>query len=363
MVVGAGLAGAAFAALLVTVLGDHFSPRTWLWSTSAVAAAGGLAVALLDQPALVVAAAFAGMVNGMGRDRGVAMIVEQAALPATTDDAGRTRTFAIYALAQDVGHGAGALAAGLPSVIGGALGTAPAVQLQTAMLVHAGVWLALALGYRALSPALAQRAPRRSLTLRPESRRIVSRISSLFLLDALGSGFLSSTLVTVFLVERFAVGVGTVALLFGAARALNAVSHLGAAWLARRIGLVRTMVFTHLPSSLLLVTVAIAPSFWIAAVLFLLREGLVEMDVPTRQSYVMAVVAPDERTRVAGITQLVRLLGWATGPFLAGALIGDRMNLALIIGASLKMTYDVLLYVAFSRVKPPEERPGAGGGA
>lgn len=356
VVVGAGLGGAAAAALAVTVLGDRLSPRTWLWSTSALAAVGGAAVAWLEQPALVVAAAFVGMVNGMGRDRGVATIVEHAALPATTDDAGRTRTFAIYSLAQDVGHGAGALAAGLPSLVGGALGTPPPIQLEAAMWAHAAVWLVLALGYRALSPALAARAPRQSLVLRPESRTIVSRISALFLLDALGGGFLSGTLVTVFLVDRFAVGAGTVAVLFAAARVLNALSHLGAAWLARRIGLVRTMVFTHLPSSLLLITVAIAPSFPVAAVLFLLREGLVEMDVPTRSSYVMAVVAPDERTRVAGITQLVRLLGWAAGPLLAGAIAGDRLAIALIVGAGLKMTYDVLLYLAFRQVRPPEER-------
>src|SRR6185503_13027600 len=140
------------------------------------------------------------------------------------------------------------------------------------------------------------------------------------------------------------------------ARLLNAVSHLGAAWLAKRIGLVNTMVFTHIPSSLLLVTVAFAPTFPIAAVLFLLREGLVEMDVPTRQSYVLAVVEPEARTFASGITNLVRLAAWAVAPMFAGALMtNDSMHLPLVIGAAMKISYDLLLWRAFRGVRPPEE--------
>jgi MFS family permease len=148
--------------------------------------------------------------------------------------------------------------------------------------------------------------------------------------------------------------------LFFAARLLNAVSHLGAAWLAKRIGLVNTMVFTHIPSSFLLATVAFAPNFPVAAVLFLLREGLVEMDVPTRQSYVMAVVEPEARTFASGVTNLVRIASWAVAPAFAGALmVGDSMYLPLVIGAAMKVTYDLLLWKAFKDLPPPEERAGA----
>ena len=127
-------------------------------------------------------------------------------------------------------------------------------------------------------------------------------------------------------------------------------------WLARRIGLVNTMVFTHIPSSLLLITVAWAPSLPIAALLFLLREGLVEMDVPTRQSYVMAVVSPDDRTFASGVTYLVRLTGWAVAPAFAGLLMrGTSLTWPLWIGAGMKITYDVLLYLAFRHQPPPEE--------
>ena len=152
----------------------------------------------------------------------------------------------------------------------------------------------------------------------------------------------------------------TVGPLFFGARVANALSHLGAAWLAQRIGLVKTMVFTHIPSSLLLVTVAFAPSFPVAALLFLLREGFVEMDVPTRQSYVMAVVKPEERTRASGITGIVRLAAWAAAPTLAGFFMqGLSLMTPLVLGAAMKITYDLLLWRSFRGLKPPEERGAA----
>ena len=148
----------------------------------------------------------------------------------------------------------------------------------------------------------------------------------------------------------------TISLLFVAARILNALSHLAAAWLAKRIGLVNTMVFTHIPSSFLLITVAFVPDFPLAAALFLLREGLVEMDVPTRQSYVMAVVAAHERTAAAGVTALVRMGGWSAGAFLTAPLMaGAAVTTPLIAGAGLKILYDVALWVACRRARPPEE--------
>jgi predicted MFS family arabinose efflux permease len=147
-----------------------------------------------------------------------------------------------------------------------------------------------------------------------------------------------------------------VAGLFFGARVANLGSNFGAAWLARRFGLVNTMVFTHIPASLLLVAVAQVDSFALAAALFLVRECLVEMDVPTRQSYVMAVVAPKERTVASGVTNLVRLGGWAAGPVLAGWAM-ERLSLGapLIAGAAIKIAYDLLLWLSFRRIRPPEE--------
>ena len=147
------------------------------------------------------------------------------------------------------------------------------------------------------------------------------------------------------------------AVLFFAARTLNAVSHLGAAWLARRIGLVNTMVLTHVPSSLFLMAAPAAASPGWAASLFLAREGLVEMDVPTRQSYVMAIVGPSERTYASGVTNLPRNVAWALGPSLAGFVMQHVVIAGpLFIGGTLKIAYDLMLYASFRNVKAPEER-------
>jgi MFS family permease len=207
-----------------------------------------------------------------------------------------------------------------------------------------------------LSPAVEAPVRQAGPRLSHGSRGILLRISALFALDSLAGGLLTTALLAYFFHERFGVGADRVGLLFFAARVLNALSHMGAAWLARRIGLVNTMVFTHVPASLLLVTVAFAPSFPVAAVLFLLREGLVEMDVPTRQSYVMAVVRPAERTFASGLTHLVRMGGWAVGPAFAGLFMqGVSLLAPLILGAAMKIGYDGMLYAAFRRIRPPEE--------
>ncbi|HET9232845.1 MAG TPA: MFS transporter, partial [Candidatus Eisenbacteria bacterium] len=221
---------------------------------------------------------------------------------------------------------------------------------------------AAALPYVAISGNVEPRATPslRSIPLSRQGRKFLLRISALFALDSIAGGFLTTALIALFFSQRFGTSGAVLGVLFFIARAANAGSHLAASWLARRIGLVNTMVFTHIPSSLLLATVAIAPSFPIAAALFILRESLVEMDVPTRQSYVMGVMEPEERTWASGVTHLVRLAGWAVAPAFAGMLMGYTWIAApLLIGALLKIVYDVLLYVAFRAHRPPEERLNA----
>jgi predicted MFS family arabinose efflux permease len=231
------------------------------------------------------------------------------------------------------------------------------VAYRIALLGYAAIQLIMALAYARLSSGAQPRPALVRITLAPESRRTLWKISSLFALDSVAGGFLTSAMLAFFFYERFGASEVAVGLLFFGARVANAGSHLGAAWLAKRIGLVNTMVFTHIPASLLLVTVPFAPSFEVAAVLFLLREGLVEMDVPTRQSYVMAVVRPEERTFASGVTHLVRLCGWAVAPGFAGMLMqGLSLAAPLAIGAGMKISYDILLYLAFRGHRPPEER-------
>lgn len=360
-VAGAGLAGAALGALAVTLRGARWEARRALLAFGALAAVGGALLALASHPVALAAAAFLGMVNGMGRDRGPSSVLEQALLPATASAAGRTRAFAWYSALQDVGHALGSLAAGLPALLAGLFAVAGPRSFRLAIGLSALLAGASALFYLRFPPTRepAGATPGR---LSPESRRVVTRLSALFALDGLGGGFLTTALLSYFFFERFGAPAAVVGGLFFAGRAANVASHFGAAWLARRIGLVNTMVWTHVPSSLLLVAVALTPSFGLAAALFVVREALVEMDVPTRQSYVMAVVGPEERTAASGVTNLVRLAAWAVGPALAGWMMdGLALGAPLVAGAGLKLVYDLLLWASFRRLRPPEERRALAG--
>lgn len=355
-VVSAGLFGIAAATLFVTVRGDRLGRRRLLMALATLSTAGLLVVARSPSPFLAVGAAFLGMLNGAGRDRGAQLTLEHAILAGATDPAGRTKAFAWFNLAQDLGGALGAGAVALLAHVRTFASIEAAPAHRGGILLAAAAFAACVLLYRALSPASEGEGPAARAPLSPATRRNVVKISALFTLDALGGGFLASTFLTWFFHERFGASEGTMGLLFMGARGLNALSHLGAAWLAKRIGLVNTMVFTHVPSSLFLATIPFAPSFQVAAVLFLLREGLVEMDVPTRQSYVNGIVRPEERTRVNGITNLVRMGSWAVSAEIAGRLLaGTDLWVPLVVAAALKIAYDILLWRAFHGTRPPEE--------
>ena len=355
-IVSAGLAGAALAAFLATFAGDRVGRRRFLMLLTTLSIAGSIAFAFINSPGALALAAFVGMMNGMGKDRGAALILEQAALPSTTTAANRTQTIAWYTMLQDFGHATGAALAGLPSMLVKTPELHDASPQRALLLGCAALGLVSLFIYSRLGPGIDVPASDGRVALTQKSRTILAKISALFAIDSLAGGFLTTAMLSYFFFERFGVTEGVIGALFFGARLMNAASHLGAAWLARRIGLVNTMVFTHIPSSVLLVTVAFAPSFSVAAVLFLVREGLVEMDVPTRQSYVLAVVEPKERTFASGVTNLVRLSAWAVAPAFAGMLMnGDSMVVPLVIGAGMKITYDLLLWRAFRSVRPPEE--------
>jgi len=359
-VASAGLAGVALATLLVTTAGRRLSPRAVILGSGVLGAAGAVALSFATSSAVAAVACFVGMVNAMGRDRTASLAVESALLPSTASDRERTRTFAWHAVWQDTGNALGGLLAGVaPAVCAAALGGGTSSGDggdRVAMGIAGAFALAAVVPYLFVSPHLAAPQRKPDAPLSPESRRILVRICALFGLDGLGGGFLATTLLSYFFLKRFDMSKEAVGLLTAAGAVLNAVSHLGAAWLARRIGLVRTMVFTHLPSSLLLASVPFAPSFGVAAVLYLLREGLVEMDVPTRQSYVMAVLRPEERTTAAGATLLVRLFSYVVGPLVAAPLLAsEHLAVPLWIGAGAKVVYDLLLWRSFRRLRPPEE--------
>ena len=355
LVIGLGLAGAAFSTLLVTFFSDRIGRRRTLLILTSLSVAGAVMLALSASVLTLGIAAFLGMVNGMGRDRGAALVVEQSVLPATVANGQRTLAFAQYNVLQDVGHAVGSLLAVAPALLQRFTALDSAAALQGSVLIYAALSLLPFVAYLRLSGHI--EVPHgKSVAVTPASRRVLTRISALFAIDAIGGGFLTTALLAYFFYVRFGVGIESIGLLFFVARIANALSHFAAAWLAARIGLVNTMVFTHIPSSLLLLTVPFMPSFPVAAALFLVREALVEMDVPTRQSYVMAVVRPEERTFASGVTHLVRLAGWAVAPAIAGLLMtGTSLAAPLVVGASLKIVYDIVLWRAFRNLHPPEE--------
>jgi MFS family permease len=356
IIVSVGLGGAALATLLATLYADRAGHRKTLMLIALASFAGAVLLIVSTHILAIGVAALVGMVNGMGRDRGAALVVEQAALPATASDRERTMVFAKYNVLQDIGHALGSLLAALPSVLQ-QNGMAGIAAFQVPLAIYAALSLLPLLAYWRLSSTIEAPHVSRTITISSESRSILWKISALFAIDSVAGGFLTTALLSYFFHERFGVGVEAIGLLFFVARVANAGSHLAAAWLAKRIGLVNTMVFTHIPSSLLLATVPFMPTFPIAAALFLLREGLVEMDVPTRQSYVMAVVRPEERAFASGVTHLVRLGGWAIAPGIAGLLMaGGSLAVPLFVGAGMKIVYDLVLWRAFRNQRPPEER-------
>jgi MFS family permease len=362
LVIGAGLAGSTVATLLVTWCGDRIGRRFTLILLCILAAAGGVGLALGPHLPALLAVAFFGMLNGMGTDRSASFALEQAMIPGLVSNERRTWTLARYNLVLDAAGAFGALAAVLPSLLHRWLSIDLVAAYRLLFFAYAGANLLTAALYLLLSPAVeihsGQPAAFNSLSaVTPGSKKIIGKIAALFSIDAFGGGFLTDALVAYWFFRRFGATEAKLGLLFFVIRVLNAGSHLAAAWLARRIGLVNTMVFTHLPSSIFLICVPLAPTLTIAVVLLLLREALVEMDVPTRQSYVAAVVQPHERTFASGVTNLTRNLFWALGSSLSGVLMrGISFGAPLVIGGGLKIAYDVLLFRAFRHVRPPEER-------
>jgi hypothetical protein len=270
-------------------------------------------------------------------------------------------TFARYNVLQDFGHALGSLMAAAPGLLERAAHLDVVSAYRGSVLIYAALTALPLIAYARLSPAIETRPVQLATRVTPATRSTLVKICGLFAIDAVAGGFLTTALLSFFFYERFGVDLAAIGVLFFIARVANAFSHLGAAWLAKRIGLVNTMVFTHIPSSILLLTVPFMPDFTTAAILFLLRESLVEMDVPTRQSYVMAVVRPEERTFASGVTHLVRLAGWAFAPAFAGMLMsGASLAVPLYIGAGMKIFYDLALWRAFRGVAPPEERRASG---
>jgi len=355
MVIAAGLAGSALATVGVAAKADRAGRRRTLIVLSLLGTMGALALALTPRVPLLLLMAFVGMLNGTGTDRSAAFSLEQAIIPGLVPGTSRTWGLSWYNIVLDTAGSLGALAAALPLLLQRWLALPLLTSYRAVFFGCALLGVVGALIYPFASAAVevsksATEADPHPIS--PAAKKVVTKLAALFSFDAFGGGFLTDALVAYWFFRRFGVAEESLGVLFFAVHLLNAASHLGAAWLARRIGLVNTMVFTHLPSSLFLVAAAFAPSLKVAVLLFLCREALVEMDVPTRQSYVAAVVLPNERTFASGVTNLARNIFWAIGSSVAGFLMQNvAFSAPLVIGG-----YDLLLYRAFRKLKPPEEQ-------
>jgi predicted MFS family arabinose efflux permease len=317
----------------------------------------GIAFAAIKDfwPLLLVA--FVGTLNPSSGDVSVFLPLEQAQLARSVSDRGRTRLFARYSFVGSIMAAVGALGAALPEATAELLGTGLKPALQAAFLVYAGLGGLALLLYQRL-PAVAELADPDRVPPKPlgRSRHIVLTLAALFSLDAFAGGLVVQSLLALWLFQRFGLSLAAAAAIFFWTGALSALSYFAAAWIADRIGLVNTMVFTHLPSNLCLALVPFAPSLPLAIVLLLVRSALSQMDVPTRTSYVMAIVAPEERPAAASITSVPRSLAAAASPTLAGAMLAiSGFGWPLVLAGGLKAVYDLLLLAMFRNLRPPEE--------
>jgi MFS family permease len=354
IVATASLLGTALLTLATGAVAQHYDLRTLLLFGASVMAATGLAFPNAEHIVLVALVAFIGTINPSTGDLGVLVPIEHAMLARGVSDEERTAVFARYSLIGALSMAAGALAASAPDLLVSA-GFERLGAFKLMFSAYAVLGLASAVLYRWLPHAHAQEhAPSAPLG---RSRGIVTKLAALFCVDAFAGGFVVQSLLALWLFERFDLSLATAGIFFFWSGVLSAFSFPVAAWLSRRVGLVNTMVFTHIPSSLCLIGAAIAPTLPLALGLLLLRAALSQMDVPTRSSYVMAVVTEAERSAAASFTSVPRSLASAVSPALAGLLFAASFRATpLMICGVLKIVYDLLLLMQFRHLKPPEER-------
>jgi MFS family permease len=347
------LLGTALLTLITGWIAPRHDLRALLIFGAALTAFTGLAFPNAEHFLLIALVAFIGTINPSGGDLGVLVPLEHAVLARGASNERRTQVFARYSLVGALSAAAGALAASLPDF----LVSAGSTQLGAFRLMfygYAALGIASAALYRRLPHARAEeQAPHAPLG---PSRKTVYRLAALFSVDAFAGGFVAQSLLVLWLLQKFDLSLSAAGLFFFWASTLSAFSYPVAAWLAKRIGLVNTMVYTHIPSSVFLILAAFSPNLYVALGLLLLRSALSQMDVPTRTSYVMAVVTPAERPAAASVTAVPRSLASAISPAIAGALLTTAFpGLPLVVCGTLKIAYDLALLFSFRHIKPPEE--------
>ncbi len=356
------LLGDTIVSLAIATRADRLGRRRMLVAGAFLMAGAGVVFAISGNFWLLLVAATLGVISPSGQEVGPFLPIEQAALTGLVDDRSRTRVLGWYTLTGALATASGSLAGGLLTS-SSTTSVAAVAQYRRSVVLYAVLGLLLAFVFTRLSRA-SEAAPGTDRPagglsgLGPSSRGVIARLSALFALDAFGGGFVAQTFAAYWFHLRFGLDSATLGTIFFGANVLAGISALAAARIAQRFGLIQTMVWTHLPSNVLLILVPLMPTPGLAAAVLLARFSISQMDVPTRQSYVMAVVPPGERAAAAGITGVARTLGAAISPIFVGLLFANPATISVpfFIAGTLKIAYDLTLYYQFRAIRPPEER-------
>ncbi len=355
-VITASLLGSAALTLGTGVWAHRFPPAKLLTAASWLMIASGIAFGLSTGFVVLLIIAAIGTMNPSGGDVSPFLPLEQSLVSNTVPDMHRTQMFATYNLAGSLVGSIGALCAGLPILVASLLGASDQAGRRGSFVLYGIAGFALLWLYSRLDTPPVHRSTRQERALSDSSRKIVYTLAALFSLDSFGGGFAGQAIFALWVYRRFGLSTSTLGIIFFSAGILSAISSLLAVKVAQKVGLVRTMVFTHIPASLLLVGVVFAPNVQIAMGLFIVRGLLSQMDIPARTSYVMAVVSPTERAAAASITNVPRSLASAFPPIAAGWMLDQSLFAwPLLLCAACKITYDLLLLMMFRNVRPPEE--------
>jgi MFS family permease len=360
------LLGDTLVSLYLTTRADRIGRRRMLVVGALLMAAAGLVFASTRNLWLLVVAGTIGVISPSGNEVGPFLSIEQAALSNMVTDRARTEVFGWYTLTGSLATALGALAGGTATRLLQETTMAPVSSYRMVVILYAALGLTMAALFSRLSrdAEAATRGEKKvfqatfaGLSGLDRSRDVVVRLSALFALDSFGGGFVVQSFAAYWFYLRFGVNPATLGAIFFWANIFAGISALVASRLAARFGLIRTMVATHLPSNVLLILVPLMPTLPLAILVLLVRFSISQMDVPTRQSFIMAVVNPEERSAAAGITGVARTLGAAISPLFVGLLFARPalINLPFFIAGTIKIAYDLLLYRAFVTVRPPEE--------
>ena len=365
LVLASTLVNSVIFTLIVSFYADRLGRRNMLVIYAALMSISGAIFLATEDYLALIAAALIGTINVTGSETGAFLSIEQALLPQTVSNVRKRNTiFALYNMAGTFAMSVGILLSGLPTILQHQFGLSQIESIKPLFMLYSILGIIVMIIYFMLSKKIEltsdQIAKPLTQVLSPETKKIVGKLSGLFSLDSFAGGFVIQSIVAFWFFTKFGLDLTTLSYIFSIAGVLTAFSFLAAARIADKIGLVNTMVFTHIPSNILLILVGFAPTLPLAIAFYLGRMALSQMDVPTRQSYIVSVVKEEERTASTGITNISRNISQAVSPSLTGYILQALpvLSAPFVIGGILKIAYDLALYLNFKNIKPAEEETG-----